>query len=77
VIDPSTSRPTDDESPFALRQSSVIASTAAWAEVFATATLVAGTPTAGLMVESRGLAARFEGADGRPFTTSGFERYAP
>lgn len=76
VIDPATSRPTNDDSPFALRQSSVIASTAVWAEVFATATLVAGTPTAGLLVESRGLAARFERADGHPFVTSGFERYA-
>lgn len=76
VIDPSTSQPTSDDSPYALRQSSVIASTAVWAEVFATATLVAGRSTAGLMVEARGLAGRFESTDGRAFATNGFERYA-
>lgn len=76
VIDPSTSRPIVDDAPFALRQSSVIASTAVWAEVFATATLVAGSSTAGLMIESRGLAGRFEAVDGRPILTKGFERYA-
>lgn len=76
VIDPATMRPTDETSDLALRQSSVVASTAVWAEVFATATLVAGVATAGLMVESRGLAARFERADGRPVFTNGFERYA-
>lgn len=76
VIDPSTSQPTSDYSPSALRQSSVIASTAVWAEVFATATLVAGRSTAGLMVEARGLAGRFESTDGRVFVTNGFERFA-
>ena len=76
VIDPSTSSPVTDDTPFALRQTTVIASTAVWAEVFATATLVAGSSTAGLMVESRGLAGRFESVDGRPFMTNGFGRYA-
>lgn len=76
VIDSSTSRPVADDTPFALRQTTLIASTAVWAEVFATATLVAGSSTAGLMVESRGLAGRFERVDGRPFMTKGFERYA-
>lgn len=76
VIDPATMLPTDEASAFSLRQSSVIASTAVWAEVFATATLVAGAATAGLLIESRGLAARFERIDGRPLLTNGFERYA-
>lgn len=76
VIDPSTMLPTNETAAFALRQSSVIASTAVWAEVFATATLVAGSSTAGLIVEARGLAARFERVDGRPLLTNGFERYA-
>ncbi len=76
VIDPATMRPTDENSELALRQSSVVASTAVWAEVFATATLVAGSATAGLMIEARGLAARFERVDGRPVLTNGFERFA-
>ena len=76
VIDPSTMLPTDETSASSLRQSSVIASTAVWAEVFATATLVAGAATAGLLIESHGLAARFERVDGLPLLTSGFERYA-
>lgn len=76
VIDPSTSLPIDESNALALRQSSVIASSAVWAEVFATASIVAGAATAGLLIESRGLAARFEPVDGRPILTSGFGRFA-
>lgn len=76
VIDPSTQRPIDESADNSLRMSSIIASTAVWAEVFATATLVAGGATAGLMVESRGLAGRFERTDGRPILTGNFMRYA-
>ena len=76
VINPATGKPVDDAGADALRMSSVIASTAVWAEVFATATLVAGASTAGLIIESRGLAARFERADGTPILTPGFARYA-
>lgn len=76
VIDPTTGEPLDECSPRALRMSSVIASTAAWAEVFATATLVAGADCAGLIIEARGLAARFERADGRVILTPGFARFA-
>jgi len=77
VIDPATGMPIDESSPNALRMSSVIASTAVWAEVFATASLVAGADTAGLMIEARGLAARFERSDGRVVNTTGYARYAP
>lgn len=77
VIDPATGLPIDESSPRALRMSSVIASTAVWAEVFATASLVAGADTAGLMIEARGLAARFERTDGHVIATPGFARYAP
>jgi thiamine biosynthesis lipoprotein len=42
VIDPVTGQPTSPNAPDALHTSSVIASTAAWAEVFATALLVSG-----------------------------------
>lgn len=76
VIDPSTGKPLDQTGDDALRMSSVIASSAVWAEVFATATLVAGAQTAGLMIEARGLAARFERTNGRPIVTAGFERFA-
>lgn len=76
IIDPTTCAPIDERSPRALRMSSVIASTAVWAEVFATATLVAGVDTAGLIIEARGLAARFERTDGHVVTTPGFARYA-
>jgi thiamine biosynthesis lipoprotein ApbE len=55
--------------------SSVLASTAVWAEVFATATLVAGASTAGLMLEARGLAGRFERVNGEPIHTRAFERF--
>ena len=76
VIDPTTGRPTRDDQESSLRMASVIASSAVWAEVFATASLVAGADTAGMIVESHGLAARFERADGRPIHTTSFERFA-
>lgn len=75
IIDPATSKPIDEGAPDALRLSSVLASTAVWAEVFATATLVAGASTAGLMLEARGLAGRFERVNGEPIHTRAFERY--
>lgn len=77
IIDPTTGEPLDERSAHALRMSSVIASTAVWAEVFATATLVAGADTAGLIIEARGLAGRFERTDGHVLATPGFARYAP
>lgn len=75
IIDPSSGLPTkhDDKS---LRMASVVASSAVWAEVFATAALVAGADTAGMLIESHGLAARFERADGRPIHTTSFARFA-
>ncbi len=76
IIDPSTNRPLRDDSPSSLRMASVVASTAVWAEVFATASLVAGADTAGVIVESHGLAARFERTDGIPVRTTSFARFA-
>ena len=75
VIDPTTGRPTDEASHDALRMSSVIASTAVWAEVFATACIVAGADRAAELVETHGLAARFERTNGIPVCTSNFGRY--
>jgi len=75
VIDPATNAPLDESRPSALRMSSVIASTAVWAEVFATATLVAGADMAGAIVESRGLAGRFERVDGNVTSSPSFERF--
>ena len=75
VIDPKTQRPLDEQRIGALRQASVIASNAVWAEVFATVSLVAGSPLAGAMIEARGLAARFETTGGRPITTPGFAAF--
>lgn len=75
VIDPSTGCPLDATAHGALTQASVIASNAVWAEVFATAALVVGRPLAGAMIESRGLAARFETTTGRPVTTTRFDSF--
>jgi len=77
IIDPSSGAPTDERRDGALALASVIASNAVWAEVFATACLVTGIPLAGAMIESRGLAARFETAAGRPITTSEFTAFTP
>jgi len=76
IIDPATGSPIDESTRDALRMASVIASTAAWAEVFATATIVAGADTAGLILESRGLAGRFERSDGRVVSTTSFKEFA-
>lgn len=73
IIDPTTGCPTDESRDGALRMASVIASNAVWAEVFATASLVVGSPLAGAIIEARGLAARFESTAGRPITTARFD----
>jgi thiamine biosynthesis lipoprotein len=76
IIDPSTGRPLREDESTSLRLASVVASTAVWAEVFATASLVAGAEMAGVIVEARRLAARLERSDGRPIRTTSFERFA-
>jgi len=77
VIDPATGTPLNELRDGALSMASVVASNAVWAEVFATACLVVGSPLAGVIIESRGLAARFETIAGRPITTPGFEAFVP
>ena len=77
IIDPGTGKPLDERQGGSISLASVIASNAVWAEVFATACLVTGSPLAGALIESRGLAARFETVAGRPITTTGFADFTP
>lgn len=70
VIAPHTGRPLE-ESPLLPRAATVLASTAAWAEAFATAALVGGLG----VPSAHGLAARVESGDGTPLVNEEWKKH--
>ena len=70
VLNPADGQPLSAGSSTSLRASTVIASSAVWAEVFATALLVGGAVRGMEMTEKNGLAARGEYVDGSNVTST-------
>ncbi len=70
VLNPATGGPLTSASSASLRASSVIASSAVWAEVFATALLVGGATRGMELIEKNGLSARGEYVDGSHVTST-------
>jgi thiamine biosynthesis lipoprotein len=76
VIDPVTGQPTSPNAPDALHTSSVIASTAAWAEVFATALLVSGEKIGTELLAVFHLASRAVHTNGSSVENASWAQYA-
>jgi thiamine biosynthesis lipoprotein len=77
VIDPTTGEPTSLSAPNALHTATVIASSAAWAEVFATALLVSGEKIGTELLSSFDLASRAVRANGSSVENTNWAQYAP
>jgi thiamine biosynthesis lipoprotein len=75
VIDPSTGQPTSPNAPDALHTATVIASSAAWAEVFATALLVSGEKIGTELLASFDLASRSVRANGSSVENTNWALY--
>jgi thiamine biosynthesis lipoprotein len=75
VIDPSTGQPTSPNAPDALHTATVIASSAAWAEVFATALLVSGEKIGTELLASYDLASRVVRTNGSSVENTNWAQY--
>jgi thiamine biosynthesis lipoprotein len=75
VIDPATGEPTSPNAPDALHTATVIASSAAWAEVFATALLVSGEKTGTELLASYDLASRVVRTNGSSVENANWAQY--
>jgi thiamine biosynthesis lipoprotein len=75
VIDPATGQPTSPNAPDALHTATVIASSAAWAEVFATALLVSGEKIGTELLASYNLASRAVRANGSSVENTNWAQY--
>jgi thiamine biosynthesis lipoprotein len=75
VIDPSTGQPTSPNAPDALHTATVIASSAAWAEVFATALLVSGEKIGTELLASYNLASRAVHTNGSSVENTNWAQY--
>jgi thiamine biosynthesis lipoprotein len=76
VIDPATGQPTSPNAPDALHTATVIASTAAWAEVFATALLVSGEKKGTELLAVFHLASRVVRTNGSSVENASWAQYA-
>ena len=76
VISPTSGKPLEQSTPDALHTTTVIASSAAWAEVFATALLVSGTKAGTKLIEAFHLASRATRTDGSSVESAGWAQYA-
>ena len=76
VIDPTTGKPIAQDAPEALHTTTVIASTAAWAEVFATALLVSGEKIGTELLALFHLASRVVRTDGSSVENASWAHYA-
>ena len=75
IINPATSQPLDENTSDSLRMSSVVASSAVWAEIFATASLIAGAEAGRRLIEMYGLSARFESVVGAAHSIGSFQSF--
>jgi thiamine biosynthesis lipoprotein len=75
VIDPATGEPTSLNAPDALHTATVIASSAAWAEVFATALLVSGEKIGRELLASYNLASRVVRTNGSSVENTNWAQY--
>lgn len=75
VVDPHSRRSLDPNTRDVV-QATVVASTAAWAEAFATACLVADAAAAVAMIDRAGLAALLVRSDGSTIATTGWKDFA-
>jgi thiamine biosynthesis lipoprotein ApbE len=76
VIDPTTGKPIAQDAPEALHTTTVIASTAAWAEVFATALLVSGEKIGTELLALSHLAWRAVRTNGSSVENASWAQYA-
>jgi thiamine biosynthesis lipoprotein len=76
VIDPVTGQPTSPNAPDALHTATVIASTAVWAEVFATALLVSGEKIGAELLAVFHLASRAVRTNGSSVENASWAQYA-
>ena len=76
VINPTSGKPIAQNEPDALHTVSVVASTAAWAEVFATAVLVSGAKAGTELITSFHLASRATRTDGSSVESTSWAQYA-
>ena len=74
IVDPSTHASIDSRQREVV-QATVVASTAAWAEVYATACLVADMPAALALLDRAGLAGLLQRHDGSAFASINWSRY--
>lgn len=74
IVDPSTGLSIDARKREVI-QATVVASTAAWAEVYATACLVADMPAALALLDRAGLAGLLQRHDGSTFASMNWEQY--
>ncbi|MEI6743052.1 MAG: FAD:protein FMN transferase, partial [bacterium] len=75
VIDPISGKPIAQSTPDALQTTTVIASSAAWAEVFATALLVSGEKIGTELLSSFNLASRAVRTDGSSVESASWAQY--
>jgi thiamine biosynthesis lipoprotein len=75
VIDPISGKPIAQSTPDALHTTTVIASTAAWAEVFATALLVCSTKEGTKLIDAFHLASRAVRTDGSSVESASWAQY--
>ena len=76
VIDPISGKPIAQSTPDALHTTTVIASTAAWAEVFATALLVSGEKEGTKLIDAFHLASRAVRTDSSSVESASWAQYA-
>ena len=76
VINPTSGKPLEQNTPDALHTTTVIASTAAWAEVFATALLVSGEKEGTKLIDAFHLASRATRTDGSSVENTSWAPYA-
>ena len=76
VIDPTSGKPIAQSTPDALHTTTVIASTAAWAEVFATALLVSGEKEGTKLIDTFHLASRAVRTDSSSVESASWAQYA-
>ena len=76
VIDPTSGKPIAQSTPDALHTTTVIASTAAWAEVFATALLVSGEKEGTKLIDAFHLASRAVRTDSSSVESASWAQYA-
>ena len=76
VIDPTTGKPIAQNAPEALHTTTVVASTAAWAEVFATALLVSGEKVGTELLALFHLASRVVRTNGSSVENASWAQYA-